>query len=128
MILDCTKVTFFKGTLLKTIIRDRQAYYNQGIKFRINYNWLSVYEVGCILKLQMYKHIYKEYYRRIRYIRRSEFNLKHRLDAVNTLTILVTHSFNIIRLFIIGISKVNTKLCNRLTVHRRFTTVNRRFK
>lgn len=58
----------------------------------------------------MKEKIRKEYYRRIRFLRKSELNAGNRMEAINTLAApVVTYSFNIIDWKLSEIKKLDTK-------------------
>ena len=94
----CTKATFKKGRLadssnieldLNTVIQDLEQ---EGTS-----KYLEISKGDGIEHSQMKEKIWKEHYRRILMVLKSELNSANELGAINTLAVpLVTYSFNII--------------------------------
>ena len=67
----------------------------------------------------MREKIWKECFRRVRSILRSELNARNRIDTINSLALpVVTYSFTIINWSPTEIKKVNTKIRKLLAMHR----------
>ena len=65
----------------------------------------------------MKEKIRKEYYRRIPMVLKSELNFANKLEAINTLAVLVvTYSFNIINWSLQELAKIDTKTRKFLTM------------
>ena len=84
-----------------------------------NYKYLGVSEGDGVQHSQMKEKIWKEYYRRIRMVLKSELNSANKLEAINTLVVPVaTYSFNIIKWTLQELAKLDTKTRNFLTLYK----------
>ena len=84
-----------------------------------SYKYLGVTEGDGILHSSMREKIRKEYFRRVKPIRRIELNARNRIDAINSLALpVVKYSFTIINWSLTEIKKVDTKIRKLLIMHR----------
>ena len=107
----CAKVTFKREKLVRT--SDIQVDTNtiiQELEQEGTYKYLGINEGDGIQHATIKEKIRKEYYRRVRLITRSELNAINKIQAINTLAILVvTYSFNIINWQMHEIRKMDRK-------------------
>ena len=116
----CARAAFFRGKLLKaknitldttTIIKDLEP--------KENYKYLGLTEGDGIQHSSMREKIWKECFRRMRSILKSELHARNRIDAINSLPLpVVTYSFTKINWSLTEIKKFDTKIRKLLTMHR----------
>ena len=113
----CAKVSFVRGKLQKT------SSINPDIDTAIRdldpeetYKYLGVNEGDGINHASMKEKIGKQYHRRIRLVLKTELNSKNRIEAINTLAVLVVqYSFNIINWNLADLNRLDTKTRKLLT-------------
>ena len=114
----CAKALFLRGKLLKSITLDSTTIIKD-LEPKESYKYLGVTDGDGIQHSSMREGIWKECFRRVRAILRSELNARNRIDAINSLALpVVTYSFTIINWSLTEIKKADTKIRKLLIMHR----------
>ena len=91
----------------------------QDLELEKSYKYLEVTEGDVIQHSSMREKIWKEYFRRVWPIMRSELNARNRMDAIISLALpVVTYSFTMISWSLTEIRKFDTKIRKLLAMHR----------
>ncbi|XP_042889217.1 uncharacterized protein LOC122264411 [Penaeus japonicus] len=116
----CAKASFVRGKLrestpiqldIDTVIKELNP--------EDSYKYLGVCEGDGIDHAKMKEKVRKEYYRRVKLVLKTELNSKNRVEAVNTLAVLVVqYSYNIINWNLPDLQRMDRKTRKLLTANK----------